>query len=69
MSNNDEGAAIAAFLWIGTIVLSIGSGIMAWNWIEPETFRGAVGFLFVWAILSKIAHFIMFGILFTMLDH
>ena len=50
------------FAWIATIGISIGSGIMAWNWIEPESFWGAIGFLIVWGILSKIGHLIAMGL-------
>jgi hypothetical protein len=63
MSNQDFNAgALAAILWIGTIILSILAGIMAWNWIEPESFIGGVGFIILWGILGKVSHFIMMGI-------
>jgi hypothetical protein len=66
MAQDDFNAgAITAFMWIGTILLSIGSGVLAWNWIEPESFLGGVGFIILWGILSKVAHFIMFGIIMT----
>ena len=51
-----------ALLWIVTIVISIGSGIMAWNWIEPESFWEAIGFLILWGILSKVGHFLAMGL-------
>jgi len=66
MSNSEGG--FVALLWIGTIFLSIGSGVLAWNWVEPESFPGALGFIAVWGILSKIAHFIMFGIIMAVFD-
>jgi hypothetical protein len=58
MSNSDNGGALVLVLWIATIIISIGSGVMAWNWIEPESFLGAIGFLFLWGILSKVGHFL-----------
>jgi tetratricopeptide (TPR) repeat protein len=56
--NNSNGGAFVALLWIVTIVISIGSGILVWNWIEPENFFGAIVFLILWGILSKIWHFL-----------
>jgi hypothetical protein len=62
MSSSDYGGALLVLLWIVTIVISIGSGIMAWNWINPESFWGAIGFLILWGILSKAGHFIAMGL-------
>lgn len=61
MSNSD-GSALIGLMWLVTIGVSIGSGVMAWNWIEPESFLGAIGFLIAWGILSKIGHFLAMGI-------
>lgn len=62
MSNSDNGGALVALLWIVTIIISIGSGVMAWNWIEPESFLGAIGFLILWGILSKVGHLLAMGL-------
>lgn len=59
---SDSEGALIGLMWVVTIGISIGSGIMAWNWIEPNGFFGAIGFLIVWGILSKIGHFIAMGI-------
>ena len=62
MSNSDNTGAFVVIIWIITIIISIGSGIMAWNWIEPKSFLGAIGFLILWGILSKIGHFLAMGL-------
>lgn len=62
MSSSDNGGALVALMWIVTIIISIGSGILAWNWIEPESFLGAIGFLIAWGIFSKIGHFLAMGL-------
>jgi NAD dependent epimerase/dehydratase family enzyme len=62
MSNSDNGGALIGLMWLVTIGISIGSGVMAWNWIEPESFFGAIGFLIAWGILSKIGHFLAMGL-------
>lgn len=62
MSNSDNEGVFLVLLWIVTIVISIGSGIMAWNWIEPESFLGAIGFIILWGILSKIGHLLALGL-------
>jgi len=59
---------LVLFMWIGTIALSILSGILAWDLIEPDNFLGAIGFLIVWGILSKIGHYIMFGVIYLLFD-
>ncbi len=67
--NSNETASAGAFfiiIWIATIVISILSGIMAWNWIEPDNFWRAIGFLIAWGLLSKIGHLlatIIFGVI------
>jgi hypothetical protein len=60
--------ALVMFMWIGTIALSIFSGVLAWDWVEPESFLGAIGFLIVWGIFSKIGHFLMFGVIYLLFD-
>lgn len=60
--------ALVLFMWIGTIALSIFSGVLAWDWVEPESFFGAIGFLIVWGIFSKIGHFLMFGVIYLLFD-
>ena len=69
MEQNDfDSGAMLLFMSIGTIVLSIFSGVLTWNWIEPESFFGAIGSLIVWAIFSKIGHFLMFGVIYLLFD-
>lgn len=60
--NNSEGGALIGLMWLVTIGISIGSGVMAWNWIAPNSFFGAIGFLIVWGILSKVGHFLAMGL-------
>ncbi len=62
MSNSDNSGALIGLLWLFTIIISIISGVLAWNWVEPESFLGAIGFLLIWAILSKIGHFLAMGL-------
>lgn len=28
----------------------------AWNWVNPESFMGVLGFLILWSILETVAH-------------
>jgi len=42
--------------------LSILSGILAWNWIELESFLGGVGFIILWGVMCKVAHLFTAGI-------
>ena len=46
-------------LYSATAAVFVGSGFLAWEWTEPNSFWSAVGFLIVWGILTKIGHFIV----------
>lgn len=63
MNHSNIGGGFVALLWIITVSISIGSGIMAWNWIEPESFLGGIGFIILWGSLSKAGHFLALGLL------
>lgn len=63
MNNSNNGSSLIGIIWLITIGISIGSGIIAWNWIEPESFFGAIGFIIVWGILSKIGHLLAIALI------
>jgi len=44
---------------VGRIATWIISGTMAWNWVEPESFFGAVGFLIAWGVIGKVVDFLV----------
>ena len=58
MSEFNSGCLVGFFIWGLTIAISIGAGILAWNWIEPKSFGGVILFLIVWGVLTKIGHFL-----------
>jgi hypothetical protein len=62
MSNSGNEGLAFLLIWIITIAISIGSGVMAWNWVEPENFLGAIGFLILWGVFSRIGHVLAMGI-------
>jgi len=62
MSDSSEAGCLSIAIIIITLAISIGSGMIAWNWIEPEGFWGAIVFLIAWGVLSKIGHLIAMGI-------
>ena len=57
MENSRESGALGLVVII-TILISIFSGVFAWNLVEPKTFWGGVGFLILWGVFSKIGHYI-----------
>ncbi|MDI9312517.1 MAG: hypothetical protein QM535_20065 [Limnohabitans sp.] len=65
---NNNGCALIALLVIGYIIVWIGSGIYAWDWVRPESFLGAIGFLIVWAIVGRI-FFLIGGFIVTLIIH
>ena len=60
--NDSNSGGLIAILWIVTVAISIISGILSWNWIEPDSFFGAIIFLIVWGLMSKVGHFIAMAI-------
>ncbi len=62
MSDSSEAGCLSIAIIIITVAISIGSGMIAWNWIEPEGFWGAIVFIIAWGLLSKIGHLIAMGI-------
>ena len=60
MRNSDAaGGLLAAIMLIGAITSWILSGIVSWNWVEPESFGGAILFIIVWGIMGKVFDFII----------
>lgn len=59
----NEGSFAGCALLVGTIVLSIISGILAWNWIEPESFVEAIAFIIAWGLFSYVSHIVIGGII------
>jgi hypothetical protein len=62
MSDSSEAGCLSLAIIIITAAISIGSGMIAWDWIEPEGFWGAIVFIIAWGVLSKIGHIIAMGI-------
>jgi hypothetical protein len=62
MSSSDNSGILMLLMWIVTVIISIAAGVMAWDWVEPESFFGAVGFLIIWGILSKVGHLLAVAI-------
>ncbi|PIY09171.1 MAG: hypothetical protein COZ18_08465 [Flexibacter sp. CG_4_10_14_3_um_filter_32_15] len=54
MSNSSEGTGIAFLFVVVTIGSWLGSGYMAWNWIEPHSFGSTLVFLFVWPLCGYL---------------
>jgi len=59
MNNYYRGGNSMIIIWIGSLALSITSGILSWNWIEPESFGGGILWLLVWGFLSYVGHIII----------
>lgn len=55
MSNSDNGGCFAVFAILIPIAGWLGTGYLAWDWVEPESFGGAIKFLIAWAIFGYIA--------------
>ncbi|WP_455785515.1 hypothetical protein [Butyricimonas faecihominis] len=60
--SDDNGGCLAILLVIVQIAIAIGAGILAWNWIEPDSFGRVLLFLAAWGILGWIGYIIAGGI-------
>ena len=61
MSDNNTEAGCVSILLLGSAAAAWGgSGLAAWNFIEPESFGGASLFLIAWGIFGYIAQ-LLFG--------
>ncbi len=56
ISNND--GCLAFIMVVLPILTWLGTGYLAWNWVEPDSFWGAIKFLLAWGIFGYIAQFI-----------
>lgn len=54
MDDSSAGSLVVLTV-IVTIGAWIGTGIAAWNWIEPDSFWGGIKFIFAWGLLGYIA--------------
>ncbi len=68
MSNSNNGGVVVAILWILTVIFSILAGIISWNWVDPDSFGGLIGFLLIWGVLSSVGHFLAIGIV-SIIEH
>jgi len=59
MENSNFNAILIIIFWLGTLALSVLSGILAWKWIDPDTFLSVVWFIIAWGFLTKVGHSIM----------
>jgi hypothetical protein len=56
MRNLNANETIVALLW--TIVMSMGSGVLAWHWMSPESNGGILLFILVWGVITLAGYFI-----------
>lgn len=55
MSTSNNGGYLAILMFVIYALAWVGTGVMAWNWVEPESFSGAILFLITWGIFGFIA--------------
>lgn len=66
MSNGTN--QMGALMLIANIVIIIGAGAATWNWVEPNSFAGGIGFLILWAVIGTVARYILMAILMMLFD-
>jgi hypothetical protein len=63
MSNSESGGCLAIFIPVGYIAAWLGSGYLAYNWIDPDSFGRVLVFLVAWGIIGYIFQLILLGII------
>lgn len=58
MNNSDNNGCFGILIIVIYIVAWIGTETMAWNWIEPTSFWGAIKFLVTWGVFGYITQLI-----------
>jgi hypothetical protein len=58
-NSNSAGVLLTILMIVGTIASWVGSGIVAWDWVEPAGFGEAVIFVIVWGIMGKVFDFVI----------
>jgi hypothetical protein len=53
------GAFASVFVLFLQIFFLFYTGYTAWQWTEPESFVGVIGFLILWSILEFTAHVLL----------
>ena len=70
MSNSDNATAgcIVFIIGIIPIITWAGTGYIAWKWVEPTNFSGAIIFILAWGVLGYIAKFLFSLILAAIME-
>lgn len=58
-----DDSTLGCIALIATVAISVITGILAWSWVEPTGFAGAILFLLVWGIISYITYIVIGGII------
>lgn len=58
-----ESGCLSILLIILYIASWLGAGMLAWNFIEPDSFGGAILFIITWSILGSVAHGICYFVI------
>ena len=59
MSDSSTAGCLSILIIVGHIVAWVGSGILSWNWVQPESFGGAILFIIAWGVIGYIADMIL----------
>jgi hypothetical protein len=63
MSNSNASGCFGILFVIGHVASWIGAGILAWNWVAPDSFGRAILFIIAWGLIGAITDFILMLIL------
>lgn len=64
MSDSSNGCIFVGLLYSATLAVFVGSGFLAWEWIEPDSFGETIIFLIVWGLLAWGGRLVVGGIIY-----
>lgn len=59
MSNSSEASCLGILVVVGHIADWLGSGYIAWNWVEPDSLESAILFLLAWGIIGYVFQIVL----------
>ena len=58
MSSSGNNGCLVVLIFLIYAGAWIGAGTVAWNWVQPASFGGAILFILAWGLLGYIAQII-----------
>lgn len=62
MANSEGIGCLGLLIPLGYLIAWVGSGLTAYDWVNPHSFGGVLIFLFVWSIMGYVLQLLLLGL-------